>query len=119
MEKRKYTEINQGFIDLADQISKNEQVVKSCNILFLNYDTDKKELFKKNKMIERKLANRLIRVNRLRNMQFEALSSFLPKPNDPLMTKLGREMPSRTIANGYPFINSAIDDDKGMVIGPN
>ena len=119
MEKRKYIAINQGFIDLADQIAKNEQVVKSCNILFLNYDTDRKELFKKNKLIERKLANRLIRVNKLRNMQFEALSSFLPKPNDPLMSQLGREMPSRTIANGYPFINSAINDDNGMALGSN
>lgn len=119
VQKREFDVINEGFVDLADQLIKNEQVIKTCNILFLNYDTDKKSLIKSNRMIEKKLKPKGIKINRLKHLQFDALSAFLPKPNDPLEIVIAREMPSKTIANGYPFINSSIDDKKGMPLGSN
>ncbi|MGL5357939.1 MAG: Mbov_0397 family ICE element conjugal transfer ATPase [Metamycoplasmataceae bacterium] len=119
MEKRILSNVSDSFRDLADEISKGEQVIKTCNIIFLNHDVDEKSLQKINRKIIRDLKGKSIIVNKLSYRQFEGLSSFLPKPSDPLIAQNGREIPSSTIANGFPFLNSNLIDEKGMALGSN
>jgi hypothetical protein len=33
------------------------------------------------------------------------------------MKKMGREMPTSTLASAFPFINSGLTDEKGMFFG--
>ncbi|MGL4343174.1 MAG: Mbov_0397 family ICE element conjugal transfer ATPase [Metamycoplasmataceae bacterium] len=119
MEKRVFSNISDSFKVLADEISKGEQVIKTCNIIFLNHDVDEKYLQKTNRKIARDLKGKSIISNKLTYRQFEGLSSFLPKPFDPLISQYGREIPSKTIANGYPFLNSNLIDEKGLTLGSN
>lgn len=119
MEKRMLSNVSDSFKSLADEISKGEQVIKTCNIIFLNYDVDKKSLQSTNRKMIRDLKSKSIIINKLNYRQFEGLSSFLPKPNDPLINDYGREIPSKTLANGYPFLNSNLIDDRGIPLGNN
>lgn len=119
LEKMQFNAINEGFKQMAQDIVRKNQVVFSTNILFLNYDIDKYSIIKTNRQLEKIFAAKNIRINRLKFRQFEALNSFLPKSSDNLIKHIGREMPSRTLANGYPFLSNVIVDDKGMPLGTN
>lgn len=119
VQKMQYATINEGFKQMAQDIVKQDQCVFKTNILILNYDVDHKDLIKTNRQIEKVFNAKSIKLNRLNYRQFEALNSFLPKINDSLINHIGREIPSRTLANGYPFLNNNLDDQHGMILGTN
>ncbi len=119
VQKLEFEAINESFKEIAQDLIKDNQVIFRTNILLINYDVDYKSLIKANKSIERTFETKSIRLNRLKYRQFEGLNSFLPKINDSLYKDLGREIPSSTIANGYPFINNSIDDENGIILGKN
>ena len=119
VQKMQFNAINEDFKKIGEDLVKQNQVVFKTNLLLVNYDIDYKSLVKTNKDIEKIFQNKSIKLNRLKYRQFEGLNSFLPKINDSLSKDLAREIPSMTIANGYPFINNSIDDDNGVIIGKN
>ncbi len=117
VQKYQLSQVNEGFKRMAQEISRNNQVVFNTNLLILNYDVETKSLEKSNKEIQKILKSRLINVNRLKYRQFEALDSFLPKLHDDLIKTTGREIPSKTLAGAYPFISSTLSDPNGMTLG--
>lgn len=120
---KKYLEVQEqdlivnGFKQLADQIADGSETIKYTNLLFLNYANDIKQLNKLNLDLKQKLANKNIIINKLHYRQFEGLLSFIPRTIDGLMQMFGREIPSHTISNGFPFILNPINDPKGMMLG--
>lgn len=120
---KKYLEVQEqdiivnGFKQLADQIADGSETIKYTNLLFLNYANDYKQLMKANQELKQKLANKNIIINKLHYRQFEGLLSFIPRTIDKLMEMFGREIPSQTIANGFPFILNPINDPKGQMLG--
>lgn len=117
VQKYQYRHINDGFKKMAQAITRNAEVVFNTNIMLLNYDVDIKSLIKNNHKIIKTLGQKQIKVNQLKYRQFEALNSFLPKLHDDLIKYTGREIPSSTIANGYPFISNVLSDNNGMILG--
>lgn len=117
VQKYQYSHINAGFKQMAQDIIKNNQVVFDVNLMFVNYDVDERSLMKQNRDIKKQLQQKQIKVNLLKYRQFEALDSFLPKLHDDLMKLTGREIPSLTLAHGYPFISNTLNDPHGMTLG--
>lgn len=120
---KKYLEVQEqdlvvnGFKQLADQIADGSETVKYTNLLFLNYANEYKELIKLNLSLKQKLANKNIIINKLHYRQFEGLLSFVPRTIDRLMDIYGREIPSSTISNGFPFVLNPINDPNGLMLG--
>ncbi len=117
VQKYQYSHINAGFKKMAQDIIKNNQVVFNTNLMIVNYDVDAKSLVQQKRAMMKKLLQKQIKVNELRYRQFEALDSFLPKLHDDLIPFTGREIPSMTLAHGYPFISNTLNDPQGMTLG--
>lgn len=116
IKKMELEEIKNGFVQIANDLVRKDQSISSCTIMFLNYDIDLnllKKSFIKNKNL---FSFKQIKLNKLNYRQLEALSSILPKKNNPLQKQIAREFPSRTLANGYPFLTNSLMDEEGFIL---
>lgn len=60
-----------------------------------------------------------MKVNPLTYRQLLGFSAVLPKSNDPLIFKNGREMPCWTLASYFPLLNGGLNNYKGLYLGEN
>lgn len=51
--------------------------------------------------------------------QISGYSALLPKPTDPTAYHNSYEMPCATLGNSFPFLNNALEDEKGLFVGYN
>ncbi|WHQ37370.1 Mbov_0397 family ICE element conjugal transfer ATPase [Spiroplasma sp. SV19] len=104
---------------LIEQVSSGNDVVKTVNILFLNYADNLKDLQKIEKQLKKQLYDMDIVLDPLAYRQLEYYGSILPKPDDALTGVLGHPMPCYTLANSFPFVNSGVLDSTGFYLGDN
>lgn len=103
---------------LSDNIAGGNEVVKNVNLLFLSYGTDLNTLNEARARLKNALKLDMTE-NPLAYRQLLGFSAILPKPNDPLIFKNGREMPCWTLASSFPLLNGGLTDKKGLYLGDN
>ncbi|MCL8210234.1 Mbov_0397 family ICE element conjugal transfer ATPase [Spiroplasma attinicola] len=106
-----------AYQQLVEDINGSSEVIKNVNILFLNYGTSAKVLKQSQIRLKKALRELDMKVNPLHFRQLDAFNAFLPKNYDPLILKIGREMPCATLAASFPFMASGLNDEKGMYLG--
>ncbi|MDQ7983034.1 MAG: ATP-binding protein [Spiroplasma sp.] len=102
---------------LIEDINGANEVIKNVNILFLNYGTNFKLLKESQGRLKKSLLELEMKINPLTYRQLEGYNAFLPKNYDPLMMRIGREMPCATLAAAFPFMSGGLNDDQGMYLG--
>lgn len=107
----------EAYQQLVEDINGANEIIKNVNILFLNYGTNLKTLNQSQIHLKKSLQELEMKVNPLIYRQLEAYDAFLPKNFDPLIIKIGREMPCSTIAAAFPFMTGGLNDVKGMYFG--
>ncbi len=105
--------------EVADSIGYGDETIKSMNIFFINYGVDKKNLENKTRNLSNTLKDSGFILDNLNYRQFEGLSSVILKPTDPLSIAFSREVPSITLAEGFPYLTSELNDSNGFRIGEN
>ncbi|AGM25496.1 Mbov_0397 family ICE element conjugal transfer ATPase [Spiroplasma chrysopicola] len=109
----------QSFENLVNLISCGEETIKRVNVLFLNYGVDKKTLKQAEEGVEMLLKQQNMKMDYLLFKQIDGYSGILPKPTDPTAYTNSFEMPCVTIGNSFPFLNNALEDEKGLFVGYN
>ncbi|WHQ37074.1 Mbov_0397 family ICE element conjugal transfer ATPase [Spiroplasma sp. SV19] len=109
----------QSFENLVQLISAGEEIVKRVNVLFLNYGVNKPSLRQAEESLELLLKTQNMKMDYLLFKQIDGYSGMLPKPTDPTAYTNSHEMPCSTLGNSYPFMNNALEDEKGLFIGYN
>lgn len=101
----------------ADIIGYGADKLYKFNIHIVNKGVDSKEL--KENIDKTKKILKEIKLSLFINPfnQIEALSAVLPKPTDPLMDTVGREIPLYTLCCGMIYSSSSLNDDEGWYIG--
>lgn len=107
----------QAYQQLVEDINGTSEIIKNIDILFLNYGTNLKTLKQSQTRLKKSLQELGIKINSLIYQQLEGYNAFLPKNYDPLISKIGREMPCATIAAAFPFMTGGLNDEQGMYLG--
>lgn len=107
----------EAYQQLIEDINGASEIIKNVNILFLSYGTDFKTLKQAQARLKKALQEMDMKINPLSYRQLEAFNGFLPKNYDPLIMKIGREMPCATIAAAFPFMSGGLSDERGMYLG--
>ncbi|WP_368486924.1 Mbov_0397 family ICE element conjugal transfer ATPase [Spiroplasma sp. DGKH1] len=109
----------EAYENLVESINGAHERVNNVDILFLNYGLNLKTLRQAENRLKILLKDLNIKVDKLTYRQLEAYSALLPQLTDPLMSKIGREMPSESLANSFPLLNGGVYDEKGLYLGVN
>ncbi|AUB32014.1 Mbov_0397 family ICE element conjugal transfer ATPase [Spiroplasma floricola] len=105
--------------EVADSIGFGNEIIKSMNVFVLNYGINKTDLENKFKSLSDSFKESGFILDHLAYRQFEGLSSIMLKPTDPLSLAFSREVPSITLAEGFPYLTSELNDSNGFRIGEN
>jgi len=105
--------------EIANGLGYGNETMKSMGIYILNYGLNKKDLENKFKLMNDTLRDNEFVLDNLTFRQFQGFSAILPKPTDPLSLTYKREVPSTTLAEGFPFITNEVNDENGFNIGEN
>ena len=106
-----------AYQQLVEDINGSSEIIKNVNILFLNYGINAKVLKQSQTRLKKALRELDMKVNPLHFRQLDAFNAFLPKNYDPLILKIGREIPCATIAASFPFMTGGLNDEQGMYLG--
>ncbi|MGL5268897.1 MAG: hypothetical protein ACRC8P_04000 [Spiroplasma sp.] len=106
----------EAYQQFVEDINGANEVIKNVNILFLSYGTDVKVLKQMQARLKKSLQELDMKINPLQYWQLEAFNAFLPKNYDPLMMKIGREIPCATIAAAFPFMTGGLNDEKECIL---
>lgn len=106
-----------AYQQLVEDINGSNEIIKNVNILFLNYGTSTKVLKQAQSKLKKALRELDMKINALHFRQLDSFNAFLPKNYDPLILKIGREMPCATLAASFPFMTGGLNDEKGMYLG--
>ena len=105
--------------EMVSAIGFGEETIKSITPYFLNYGIEVKNLEAQTEEMTKNLKESGFIVDNLIFRQFQAFASILPKPTDPLVKEFGQEVPGITIAEGFPYLTSEVNDENGFPIGEN
>ncbi|MDC4163045.1 ATP-binding protein [Mycoplasma sp. T363T] len=104
--------------ELADDIATDIDSLKSCQIYFIHYDSNEKNLSKQIKSFEIALKEQKIKLNNLTFLQFESFCNLQIGSNTVL--KLNEiQLPMSAFSFGYMFLSTKLNDSKGMYLGIN
>ena len=109
----------EAYENLVESINGAHERVNNVDILFLNYGLNLKTLRQAENRLKILLKDLNIKVDKLTYRQLEAYSALLPQLTEPLMSKIGREMPSESLANSFPMLNGGVYDEQGLFLGVN
>lgn len=105
------------FTEFIDAIGAERGELFKMNTYILHKGSSSREISAKKKQ-----TNKILKTIQMTQFvhpyrQFEAFSSILLKPSDPLLDETGREIPIFTLAWGTPFINNELNDVNGWKLG--
>lgn len=105
------------FEKLLRQIDQENESVFNKSILIMVMANNKEELDKKTARVVSKLSG--MKVKPLSFKQKEGFSSIAPFDfiSKEIREKVERNMPVSTIAGGFPFSSSGLNDNKGLLLG--
>jgi conjugal transfer ATP-binding protein TraC len=109
----------EAYENLVEAINGAHERVNNVDILFLNYGLNLKTLRQAENRLKILLKDLNIKVDKLTYRQLEAYSALLPQLTEPLMSKIGREMPAESLANSFPMLNGGVYDEQGLYLGVN
>ena len=104
--------------NIKDEIAHNTEKLRNYNINFLNYGYDKESLNENIGVLNEAVKNENMSLNNLSLVQKNVFHSIFPKYKTALY-KYGIQLPSRTFASAFPFIDSLFIDEKGLFLGNN
>ncbi|MBO6095392.1 hypothetical protein J6P11_05335 [bacterium] len=104
--------------NIRDEIAHNTEKLRNYNINFLNYGYDKESLNENIGVLNEAVKNENMSLNNLSLVQKNVFHSIFPKYKTALY-KYGIQLPSRTFASAFPFIDSLFIDEKGLFLGNN
>lgn len=103
--------------NLLDDLIASNEIVKKSNLIFMTFANNKNELNENHRQLFNLARTMDIKLNNLEFQQFEGLSSFTPKKIDNLLESSGWDLPAKTIAAAFPFVDGGLKDEKGLFLG--
>ncbi|APE74446.1 Mbov_0397 family ICE element conjugal transfer ATPase [Spiroplasma citri] len=109
----------ESFENLVQLIASGEEQIKRVNVIFLNYGFNRHMLKQSEERLHILLKSLNMKMDYLFFQQISGYSALLPKPTDPTAYHNSYEMPCATLGNSFPFLNNALEDEKGLFVGYN
>ena len=109
----------ESFLYILEEIERGNEVLKQTNILIMGYSKEPNELKVISKNIVSSVKQYSMKVDKLAFRQIEGYIGVLPTPRDDIMIQNGRDMPSLSLAAGFPFVFQALEDTTGFLLGYN
>lgn len=109
----------ESFVYILEEIERGNEVLKQVNLLLLGYSQEQSEIKRISKNIVSSVKQSTMKVDKLLFRQSEGYVGILPTPRDDIMQHNGRDMPSLSLAAGFPFIFQSLDDEDGFLLGYN
>lgn len=104
--------------DLVDEVANGSEAIKDMNIFFVTHAFTRDELEQKTKFLAKNLDNLNFKLNTLIFKQLEGFSGAMPNKKVGIAETV-RTVPSITPAEGFPFLNSSLNDERGLFLGDN
>ncbi|ADR24004.1 conserved hypothetical protein [Mycoplasma leachii PG50] len=113
----KEVEIN-NLLNLVSLINDSKEIIKNVNI-YLITRTNSFHLKKTLKLIEKDINIDGFSLNNLTFQQLDAFKSMFPRTDDELSENFRIETTTSTLSESYPFVNQALIQNKGVLLGKN
>jgi len=116
----KYMQENQIEIihDFARNIASGYDFVKQVNLFLISYGKSKKDIIEIKNINKETLEIGGYKVDNLNGRQFDALRKTIIRKNE-ILNDLVSEIPTSTLASGFPLVTSKLNDEKGVFLGKN
>lgn len=109
----------ESFLYILEEIERGSEILKQVNVLLMGYGVDQYDLKKINRTITSSIKQAAMKADKLICRQMEGFVGILPTPRDDIMNDNGRDMPSLTLAAGFPFVFQSLEDKDGILLGYN
>lgn len=119
IEKKQQINLVESFEALASRVASSQDELKNSTLYFINYGLNKKGVDIDIRKLNEVLISMGIVLDELLFRQFEAYGRIIPRIDTNNKLNNIREIPLSTIASGYPFLNNALLDDGGLLLGNN
>lgn len=103
--------------ELSNQIQQQSEVVNSSYTFLIAASDSAEGLREIHKDIRAKAIAHDFKINTLTYLQFDAFDAVLPKKSGFLKRLTSTEVPASSQANGFPFFQDYLDDEKGIYLG--